>query len=321
MQANIVSVLFEQTQEQNKQQDDSLSSQLALACECSASGKTVLSQRYMSYPLSVSPVFRLDEDATRAYLYRMNTSPGLLAGDVLKMSVKLGDGSALLLADQAATKVHTMPTEGALENRRAAVRYEIEVGDRATLEFLPEPLILFTDSVLNQTTDIVLHPSAGLTWGEIILPGRLARGERYQFESYWSRLQIRSYGNTSGLGDLPKEGLRHRTWFIETMKLLGRNNPFTNHLLFASGSVLGSLILVLPKAQATPENLKILSQKIDQLSSADPVVEIASSVLPGERGLFVRAIAQTTRDLQSSFKSAANYVRQLRNQPNLPYSL
>ncbi|MGD1863896.1 MAG: urease accessory protein UreD [Phormidesmis sp.] len=313
----------QQTQEQKQQQQKSQTEQLALTLGCVATGKTVLKQRYMSYPLSVSPIFRLDkrsqppqentrgitdvDPAQRAYLYRMNTSPGLLAGDVLRMSLTLEEGSSLLLADQAATKVHTMPLDGPLDKRLAKVHYEIEVGDRATLEFLPEPLILFTDSALKQTTDITLHPSAGLTWGEIILPGRLARGERYQFQEYLSRVQIKLDDDT--------------VWFVEAVKLLGKTNPFAHSELFASGSVLGSLILALPQEMATRENLTVVSQQIDRLSETSAMLEVASSVLPGERGLFVRAIASTTRDLQSAFKAAANCIRHLRNQSPLPYSL
>ena len=81
----------------------------------------------MAYPLSVSPVFRLEENGSgeslkRAYLYRMNTSPGLLAGDRLAMNLQLSAGAELYLADQAATKVHSMP------EAQARVDYRIEVG-------------------------------------------------------------------------------------------------------------------------------------------------------------------------------------------------
>lgn len=301
--------------------------QLALTLGRSTTGKTVLKERYMRYPLSVSPVFRLDdrgdrrvmdeagvteiERVQRAYLYRMNTSPGLLAGDVLGMSLKLTAGCSLLLADQAATKVHTMltnvPTGEPIERQSAAVNYHVEVGDRATLEFLPEPLILFTDSALTQTTDITLHASAGLTWGEIILPGRLARGERYEFRAYVSRTRLKSSDDA--------------VWFIEAMQLLGKANPFAHSDLFASGAVLGNLILALPQEISTRENLSLLTQQIDQLNDTSGTLELASSVLPGDRGLFVRAIATTTRDLQAAFKAATNSVRKLRHHPPLPYSL
>lgn len=278
--------------------------QLSLKLEGDA-GKTVLSHRYMAYPLSVSPVFRLEENGSdaRAYLYRMNTSPGLLAGDKIGMSLQLAAGAQLYLAEQAATKVHTMPNLAS----QAVVNNWFVVGDRATLEFLPEPLILFADSTLAQNTEITLHPTAGLILGEIILPGRLARGEAYQFCQYLSRLRVKS-----------PDG---KVWFAETMRLLGQDNRFVKSALFASGAVLGSLVLILPEAIATPQNLADLSATIDELIKHDSSVDLASSVLPEGRGLFVRAMAQTTREMQSCFRSAVNGVRKLRGQSQLPYSI
>lgn len=238
----------------------------------------------------------------RAYLYRMNTSPGLLAEDALSLSVRLNAGSSLYLMDQAATKVHQMPL-----GTKATVTYQISVGEQATLEFLPEPLILFADAALEQTTRITLHPEAGLVWGEVILPGRIARGESYQFQDCFSRIQVKS---TDG-----------SLLFVEAMKLSGRDNRFAQSDLFASSPVLGALILILPTQKATEENLTALSHRIEALGLDHDAVELASSILPGGRGVFVRAIASTTRDLQTCFKSATNCVRKLRQQFPLPYSL
>lgn len=296
--------------------------QLALKLDCNAAGRTALSHRYMAYPLSVSPIFRLEENgraasANRAYLYRMNTSPGLLAGDRLGISLQLAAGAQLYLADQSALKVHTMSDTADCALDHALVNYRIEVGDRATLEFLPEPVILFADSALQQTTEIILHPSAALSLGEIILPGRLARGEIYQFRQYCSRLRLRSPGG--------------QVWFTESMKLLGKENRFVQQALFSSGAVLGTLVLVLPEAIATQENLSALGAEIDALADDESSLVLASSVLPGERGagkkglkergLFVRAMAETTREMQACFKSAVNCVRKLRGEAVLPYSL
>lgn len=285
-----------------------LQNQLALKLGCTPAGTTVLEHRYMAYPLSVSPVFRLEEGTAaasqRAYLYRMNTSPGLLAGDTIGVSLQLAAGSQLYLADQSATKVHTMPQQ----ETAAAVNYSIDVGERARLEFLPEPLILFTDAALVQKTEVTIHPTAGLSLGEIVLPGRLARGERYQFRHYRSRLRVRS-----------PEG---QAWFTEAMNLLGKENRFADSPLFASGPVLGSLVLILPEAIATPATLTALAAEIDALTAVShTAVSLAGSPLPGGRGLFIRAISTTTRELQSCFKAALNCVRKLQNQAPLPYSL
>jgi urease accessory protein len=314
--SNIVSQPFhlEQTPDSPPDIELPFPAQLSLKLVCNTAKKTAettdektnISHRYMAYPLSVSPVFRLEENGSvsssnRAYLYRMNTSPGLLAGDKIGMSLQLAAGAQLYLADQSATKVHTMPQPSA----QATVNHWIELGDRATLEFLSEPLILFADSTLTQTTEIVMHPTASLSLGEIILPGRLARGEAYEFRQYLSRLRVKS-----------PQG---QVWFTETMKLLGKENRFAKSALFGGGSVLGSLVLILPEGTRT--HLAALSTAIDNLIEPDGSMDVASSVLPGGRGLFVRAIAQTTRDMQACFKGALNAVRKLRGQAPLPYSV
>ena len=110
----------------------------------------------------------------------------------------------------------------------ATIHNWIEVGDRATLEFLPEPLILFADSALSQTTDITLHAEAGLSLGEIILPGRLARGEAYQFRQYFSRLRVRSLQtaeNTPAKNAPAKKRTRRKPMVYGKNKSVGSEQP------------------------------------------------------------------------------------------------
>ena len=264
-------------------------------------GQTIVSHQYAAYPLSVSPVFRLDGDfdSHRAYLYAMSTSPGLLAGDELNASLQLAANSSLYLTNQAATKVHSMPIAGT----KATTNYDIEIGEKATLEFVPEPLILFADAALEQTTNIKIHPTGTLVLSEVILPGRLARGESYQFHHYLSRLQVMS---TSG-----------ELWFTDAMYLEGKLNPFINSHLFTSSPVLGSLFVVLPEA-----NLEALSASVEDLEAANcSDLTVASSILPHGKGLLIRAIASGTHELKTYLKYALNCVRRSSHQPPLPDSL
>lgn len=276
-------------------------SNLDLELKCDRLGQTIVSHQYTAYPLSVSTVFRLDDDfdSCRAYLYVMSTSPGLFAGDELNVSLRLSAKTSLYITDQAATKVHPISTAGS----KATVNYDIEVGEGATLEFIPEPLILFADAALEQTTSIKIHPTARLCLSEIILPGRLARGEFYQFHHYFSRLQI-----TSTSGEL---------WLIDAMRLSGKLNPFVNSHLFASSPVLGSLIVVLPEA-----NLELLSADVEDIEAANcPDLTVSSSILPYGKGLLIRAIASGTHEMKTYLKYALNCVRRISHQPPLPYSI
>ena len=271
---------------------------LEIKLKCNRLGKTVVTHQYTTYPWRLSGVFRLDAaESQRAYLYITNTSPGLLAGDNLSLSLQLEATASLYLTDQAATKVHAMPMAGT----KATVESKIEVAAGASLEFVPEPLILFADAALEQTTRIQLHEGAELFWSEIVLPGRLARGECYQFRHYFSRLEI-----TTARGEL---------WFRDTTYLEGKHNLFKHSDLFASKPVLANLIVVQPDT-----DIEVLSKKLEDLEAANcPDLVVASSVLPEDKGLLVRAMASKTIGIKKYIKYALNCVRYLGDRSSLPY--
>jgi urease accessory protein len=270
---------------------------LELRLECDRNGYTIVSHQYTAYPLGISRTFRSDLDnPEHTYLYITSSSPGLLANDQLNISLQLAANTYLYLTDQSATKVHPMPGAGS----KATAHYEIEIGEGATLEFVPEPIILFKDATLEQTTCIKCHPQAKLFLSEIIVPGRLARGEFYDFNYYSSRLQV-----TSCEGEL---------WFTDAMRLEGKHNSFKNCELFASSPILSNLIVVLPQT-----NLQLLSKNLEDLEAANCAgVIVASSILPQSKGLLIRAIASGTHGLKNYLQYALKCVRDCSAQLVLP---
>ncbi len=272
---------------------------LELRLECDRQNYTIVTHQYTAYPLGISRTFRSDHaNPHRAYLYITSSSPGLLANDQLNISLQLEANTSLYLTDQAATKVHPMPIAGS----KAIAHYDIEIGEGATLEFVPEPIILFRDATFEQTTTIKCHPTGKLFLSEIIVPGRMARGEFYQFHHYLSRLQVTS---TEG-----------EQWFTDAMRLEGKLNPFKNNDLFSPLPILGNLIIILPKT-----NLEFLSESLENLEVANcSGVRVASSILPQGKGLLIRALASGTYGLKNYLKYALNGVRHLSHQPAISHS-
>ncbi len=271
--------------------------QLNLKCD-RVSQQTICYHQYATYPLRLSPVFRLEGvNSSRAYLYIMNTSPGLLAGDELNLSLQLAANSNLYLSDQSATKVHAMPQI----DTKAVTSYQIEIHAGAILEFVPEPIILYTDSALEQNMQIKLHPTARLFLSEIILPGRLARGESYQFRYYLNRLRVTD--------------LTGKLLFTDAMYLEGKLNPFKDNKLFVSLPIIGNAIAILPDV-----DLKLLSTSLESLPAANsPQLTVATSILPHNQGLVIRALANKTMELKKYFRSALDCIRTLTYQSPLPY--
>lgn len=262
------------------------------------SNQTICTHQYTTYPLRLSPIFRLDSvDKSRAYIYTMNTSPGLLAGDELNISLKLNTNTKLYLTDQAATKVHPMP----VVETKATVNYDLELQQQANLEWIPEPVILYTDAALEQSIAIKLDRTAQLFLTEIILPGRLAKGEFYQFKYYDNRFQVTD--------------LTEKLLLIDAIHLTGKNNPFPDIKLFSYLPIMGNAIAVYPDL-----DLQFLSQQLENIQANNcPNIIAAVSILPGDRGLLIRAVANKTGHLKQYFSLVLNCIRSLTNQPALPH--
>ncbi len=264
----------------------------------SQSNQTICQHQYTTFPLRLSSLFRLEgADSNRGYVYLINTSPGLLAGDELNLSLKLAPNTSLYLTDQSATKVHPMPEIGKI----AKVNYQILLDANASLELVPEPIILYTDSVLEQKTIIKLHPTAKLFLSEIILPGRLAKNEYYDFNYYCNRLQVTD--------------LEAQILFTDAIKLLGKGNKFKHNKLFTSLPIMGNAIAILPDTDLT-----LLIPKLEDIKSVDGKnIEVAVTILPSNNGILIRALSQKTIELKKYFTSALNCIRAITNQSSVPY--
>ena len=269
--------------------------ELTLRCDRS---QTVCQHQYTTYPLRLSSTFRLEgANSNRAYHYLINTSPGLLAGDELNLSLQLGSNTSLHLTDQAATKVHPMPEI----NTKASVNYQITVDAGASLELVPEPVILYTDAVLEQKTVIKLHPTAMLFMSEIVLPGRLAKGEYYDFNYYFNRLRVTD--------------LQEQLLFTDVMRLAGKQNKFKEHKIFASLPIMGNAIAILPNI-----DLQLLTTQLKDLKLINKQnIAVATTILPTNNGILIRALSHKTIELKKYFTYALNCIRTLTNQSSLPY--
>jgi urease accessory protein len=118
-------------------------------------------------------------------VYLLSPTGGVVDGDHYQFDLCLEAGTHALVTTQAATKVYRTPTDGATQQAR------ITVGEGATLELLPDALILFAGADYAQETQITLAPGALLMLHEIVMPGRLARGEVLAFRRFRSRLTVR----------------------------------------------------------------------------------------------------------------------------------
>ena len=148
--------------------------------------RTELVQHYQKSPLQIMhPLYFNPLRPDMAYTYLMSSGGGILQGDRLRTDLRFGPGTSAYLATQTHTRIYRM------DHDYAAAIMNIGVEEGAYVEYLPEPVVPFTDSRYYQQTSVVLDESATLLLGETVYAGRLARGERHAYDVYASDLEVR----------------------------------------------------------------------------------------------------------------------------------
>jgi urease accessory protein len=129
-----------------------------------------------------------------------NTSGGVLGGDQLSTSIHVDSGHALTVTGQAAEKLYRSSGEMA----RIDVRVTVERG--ASAELLPRGTIVFNANRLRRRTLIDVARGGTCLAGEILVLGRVARGERWTTGSIEDRWEVRTGGRLGWFDTLLLDG-------------------------------------------------------------------------------------------------------------------
>ncbi len=239
--------------------------------------KTRLVKSFAEPPLRVQRALYLDEAAPDlAFLYLLNSTPGLFQDDIQTIRVTAGPQSRTHLTTPSAVKVIGMP------HREARQFLELDLQEGAYLEYLPEPLIPFRGSRLAQHNCARLAVGAILIAGEVLSPGRVARGESFAFEHLERRLTV------NGPDGKP---LLHEASLIAPQA----RTPLGLSTLNPQLPVSGSLTIMAPG-----QNFDGLRAKLEQLLGQYPTgcAEFAPRYKDGDGGAFrlQAAITALSRD-------------------------
>ena len=209
-------------------------------------GRTVLSERYASTPFGAVRAGYPD-DSGMPEVQITNPSGGVLGGDRLDITATLSPGSAAAVLTQGATKIY----KGG-ESRQSAF---FDVGESSLLEYLPHHLIPYAGSGHRQSTEFHLAEGAALVAWDAFSAGRVARGERFKFDSLGSRTKIFRCGKPE---------------VIDGFELEGRGEPFGGY------SYMGTVYLGTP---ADLPGISPLTEELHGVVSSLPGARASSSTL------------------------------------------
>lgn len=225
---------------------------------------TVLAHDYATAPFHVSGTLGHDPHPAAETVCLQSPTGGLAQGDRLDATIEAGADAVAHVTDQSATKVQSMT------HNYAASDTSLDVGPGGHLEYVPEPTILHADARYHQTITLDVAADAIAVVGDVVVPGRLARGERFDFERCVSRV------TASGPDGLLFEDATHLA--------PGASDPGAPGVL-GEFSVYGSLFVVAPT-----EDADALSDRL-HASVADETARSAATALPNGAGVVVRALA------------------------------
>jgi len=134
-------------------------------------GLSVVSHLYQRNPCRAE--FPHAEAGEPALTMLLNTAGGLTGGDRISIQVSADAASAATVTGAAAEKIYrSLGTD-------CSVTAELDVADGAWLEWLPQETILFAGSRLRRAITARIGDTGRLLAAEMLVFGRIARGERW----------------------------------------------------------------------------------------------------------------------------------------------
>ncbi|EJN58126.1 urease accessory protein UreD [Halogranum rubrum] len=268
-----------------------------------STGQTRLVRDYAKVPFHVTGDLSHDQELKKlASLFVQSPTGGIAQGDRHRMDIEVKEGAQAHVTTQSATQVLGM------ERNYGRSDVSLTVDDGGYLEFLPEPVILFPNSRLLQRVQMDLGDDATVVFGETVVPGRLARGEAFEYDRYYSRVVGRErseVGESKESGENEEHG---RRLFEDVVHLSGEDD-MRRPGLFGENRVLGSLYVV-GTGFEDGESAELSDRIHERVADTDATA--SASTLPREKGVVVRALGSRTDAVTSALFAAWDETRQAR---------
>jgi urease accessory protein len=148
-------------------------------------GRTILDHRCFAHPLQALEPHRAPDGSL--CLMMLNISGGMVGGDRLTARIELGCDAHAVLTTASAAKAYRSESV-ALQDT------QITLSENAALEYLPDHLIPYAGSAIEQTLRIEMAKGSRAIIYDAMAAGRVGRGERWQFRTLKSEVAISQSG-------------------------------------------------------------------------------------------------------------------------------
>jgi urease accessory protein len=207
---------------------------------------------------------------TAAWVYQSSHGGGFVTGDDVSLSVNVERDATLFLSSQASSKAYRAT--------RSKLTLEASIASGAALVCWPDPVCCFAGASLVQRQGFRLDEGASLLLVDAYSAGRVARGERWAFDRFESRVHVDLAGEPklreAVLLSAEHGDLTARMAGAEAFATVIVAGPRLSHVTFERASVWpwGSVLrLAAPSVEALTTQLRaLLRPHVAALLGDDP---------------------------------------------------
>jgi len=171
-------------------------------------------------PLRVQRAF-YPESSNICHSYILHPPGGIVGGDTLDISIELQKYSHAFVTTPGATKVYRSKKYSEINNT-------LNLEQEATLEWMPQETLLFSDSWCKQKTTINMHKSSNLCFWDIVCFGMPAINKKFTEGDFRQSLQINIDGkpilieknNITGSSDILSKKWGFQDYYIAGILVL-----------------------------------------------------------------------------------------------------
>jgi len=163
------------------------SGHLSLRAAARPDGRTILAAQSFRAPYHLSKPY-WDADTQALLLQVVNPTAGILSGDRLESDIAVGENAALLVTTPSASRIFKMKTG------TAECRQHFTVAAGGWLEVMPERLVPHRGCQYRQVTRVEVEPGGELFFADLLMPGRVAHGEAWEWKRLCFEIEVRLGG-------------------------------------------------------------------------------------------------------------------------------
>jgi urease accessory protein len=248
-------------------------------------GTTRVEDQHQRAPLHVYQPIHLDENLPEmAFVFVQQFGDGFVDGDRCRIHIDCGPDTAVHVTTQAATNLYRS------QRNFATQLVNLHAGPRAVLEYLPEGIVPFRGARFYQRTCLIADADSTVIVAEMLLPGRVARGELHAYDLYWAETEARRPD-----GEL---------LFADMIRLCPAEGGGTRSLALLGGQDVLATLFVVTQRRPADEIVKLLREA----PSGEGVVAGVSE-LPNGCGVSARFLGPTSKTVRTALTNAWNEAR------------